>query len=852
MPTKDNNVIKYNHGEKSIKLPFVVYADLECLLEKCYNNPKESSTTKINKHTPSGYSIFTHCSFDKSKIKLNYYREKDCMTKFCKELREHATKTINYEKKDMLPLTKKEEQNYNNQKVCYICKKEFDKSDKKHYKVRDHCYYTGKYRGAAHNICNLRYKIPKEIPIVFHNGSTYDYHFIIKELVKEFEGNFECLGENTEKYITFSVPIKKRIDNKDMEITYKIKFIDSFRFMATSLSKLVDSLTEDIHGDKCVDCKSDLSYMKVIDEALIFRCFNCKRNYKKEINKELIESFASTYKLCNNDLNKFVMLLRKGVYPYEYMDGWDKFNETSIPNKESFYSNLTMENITETDYIHANNVFKTFKLNNLGDYHDLYVQSDTLLLADVFENFRKACIKTYELDPAHFISLPGLAWQACLKNTGVELELLTDYDMFLMIEEGVRGGKCHAVHRYTKANNKYMKNYDKSKESSYIQYLDANNLYGAAMPEKLPINEFKWVNDISGINEKFVKSYDKKNSDKSYILEVDVDYLSKLHRLHSDMPFLCERMKIDKTQKLVCNLRDKKKYVVHVSILKQALNHGLKLKKVHRVIEFNQEAWLKKYIDMNTELRKKASNDFEKDFFKLMNNAVFGKTMVSEPNYHTMKLISENLSIIEMKKVKVKMKKPIYLGLSILEISKIIMYEFWYDYVKKKYGDMVKLCYMDTESLIMNIKTKDFYKDIAQDVEERFDTSNYDVDRPLPKGKNKKVIGLVKDELGGGIITEFVALRPKTYSYMTDKFIEMKKVKGTKKCVIKRRLKFEDYKKCLFDNKPMLKSQQRFKSENHKVDTENINKIALSSNDDKRIVALDGITSYPYGYCGED
>ena len=162
----------------------------------------------------------------------------------------------------MIPLTKKEEKNYNNQKVCYICKKEFDKSDKKHYKVRDHCHYTGKYRGADHNICNLRYKIPKEIPIVFHNGSTYDYHFIIKELVKEFEGNFECLGENTKKYITFSVPIKKKIENKDMEITYKIKFIDSFRFMATSLSKLVDNLTEDIHGDKCVDCKSDALTVK--------------------------------------------------------------------------------------------------------------------------------------------------------------------------------------------------------------------------------------------------------------------------------------------------------------------------------------------------------------------------------------------------------------------------------------------------------------------------------------------------------------------------------------------------------------------------------------------------------------
>ena len=357
MAANNNNKIKYNQGEKSIKLPFIVYADLECLFEKmstCYNNPEESSTTKINQHTPSGYSIFTHCSFDKSKNKLNYYRGEDCMKKFCKDLREHVTKIINYEKKDIIPLTKEEEENYNNQKVCYICKKEFNTSDttesssfehKKHYKVRDHCHYTGKYRGAAHNICNLRYKIPKEIPIIFHNGSTYDFHFIIKELVKEFEGNFECLGETTEKYITFSVPIKKGIENKNMKITYRIKFIDSFRFMATSLSKLVDNVTEGIHNDKYINCKSDISYMKVMDETLIFRCFNCKRNYKKEINKELIETFASTHKFCNNDLNKFVMLLRKGVYPYEYMDGWDKFNETSIPNKESFYSNLTMENI---------------------------------------------------------------------------------------------------------------------------------------------------------------------------------------------------------------------------------------------------------------------------------------------------------------------------------------------------------------------------------------------------------------------------------------------------------------------------------------------------------------------------
>ena len=242
MPNEDNKIIKYNQEEKSIRSPFIIYADLECLLKKvstCYNNFEESSTTEINKHTPSGYSLFTHCSFDKSKNKLDYYRGDNCMENFCKDLREHATKIINYEKKDMIPLTKKEKEQHSEQKVCYICKKEFntDDGDKKHYTVKDLCHYTGKYRGAAHNICNLRYKIPKEIPIVFHNGSTYDYHFKINELVKEFDENFECLGENTEKYRTFSVPIRKEIKNKNkiIEITYKIKFIDSFRFMSTSL-----------------------------------------------------------------------------------------------------------------------------------------------------------------------------------------------------------------------------------------------------------------------------------------------------------------------------------------------------------------------------------------------------------------------------------------------------------------------------------------------------------------------------------------------------------------------------------------------------------------------------------------
>ena len=293
------------------------------------------------------------------------------------------------------------------------------------------------------------------------------------------------------------------------------------------------------------------------DEQLIFRCFRCKKNYEKNFNKELIQKFANTYEFCNGELNKFILLLRKGVYPYEYMDSWQRFDETSLPDKEAFYSNLNMEDITDADYRHGKTVFEYLINNNLGDYHDFYVQSDTLLLADVFENFRNTCIKVYELDPAHFLSASGLAWQACLKKTEVKLEFLTDVDMLLMIEKGIRGGICHAIYRYAKANNKYMKHYNKIREESFLQYLDANNLYGWAMSQKLPVSGFKWKKYMLKFNEEFIKNYEE-DSDKGYILEVDVKYPKNLHGLHKDLPFLPERMKIDKCKKLVCSFYDKR------------------------------------------------------------------------------------------------------------------------------------------------------------------------------------------------------------------------------------------------------------------------------------------------------
>ena len=391
------------------------------------------------------------------------------MKRFCTDLKKHVTKITNYEMKPMDPLTEDEKESYENQKLCHICEKEFcaDNNNKEMRKVMDHCHYTGKYRGGAHSKCNLNYKMIKEIPVFFYNGSAYDYHFIIKYLAREFKGNFECLGENTEKYIGFTVPSKKVINDK--EIKYRIEISDSCRFMQDSLSNLVDNLSE----------------LKI-----------------KEIDNDvLIKRFYNTYKLSKNDTNKFKLLLRKGVYPYEYMDSWKRFNEKKLPPKDKFYSTLNLEDISADDFAHAINVWNTFDIKNLGEYHDLYVKLDTALLADIFENFRNKSIEIDKLDPAYFLTTPGLSWWACLKKTCVELELLTDENMFLIYEKGIRGGICNKVCSYEEAYNKYMKNYDKNKESSFLMYVDANNLYGGAMSKKLPVDEFKWADNLSMFTE---------------------------------------------------------------------------------------------------------------------------------------------------------------------------------------------------------------------------------------------------------------------------------------------------------------------------------------------------------------
>ena len=846
MPDKSNNTLKFNNFHKQQPVPFVIYADFEAITEKisgCRPNNNKSFTEAYQKHTDCGFGYKVVCCYDdKYTQPMKIYRGEKAVYTFLEYMLDevkYCKRIIKKEFNKSLKMTKENEEEFQKAEECHICNKKYSDKD---IRVRDHCHITGKYRGSAHQECNLQLKLNPEkvkIPVIFHNLRGYDSHFIMQEIgaiVKDYEYtnkdgkkcqmNINAIPNNMEKYMAFM-------------LGNHLTFLDSFQFMSSSLEKLVGNLPK--------------------------------------------ESLKYTSKMFKG--TKFDLMIRKGVYPYDYMDSFDKFN-SPLPKKEEFYSILNNEHISDENYKHAQNVWNTFNLKNMGEYHDLYLQSDILLLTDVFENFRKTCLEYYKLDPCHYFTSPGLSWDAMLKMTDIKLELMTDVDMFQFIEKGLRGGISYIANRYGKANNKYMKDYKKDKPSKYIMYLDANNLYGWAMSQYLPTGGFKWLkqNKIDNLD---LKKYDKENK-KGIILEVDLEYPEKLHDLHNDYPLAPEKVKVtdnmlsnyckkiaDKynistglVYKLIPTLSKKEKYVLHYRNLQLYIDLGLKLTKIHRVLEFDQSPWLKQYIDYNTEKRKNAKNDFEKDFFKLMNNSVFGKTMenirkrvdvrlvtdekkllklTSKPTYVSSKIFNENLVAVHKIKETLTLNRPAYVGMCILDLSKTLMYDFHYKYIKEKYGQKAKLLFTDTDSLTYEIEAKDVYKDFFKN-KDKFDNSDYPEYSPFFYKENKKVIGKFKDEAAGIPIIEFVGLRSKMYSYIKDNQKGGKTAKGIKKNVIKNNIIHDDYKETLFNNKQMYHKIKTIRSENHQLGSYELNKVSLSCFDDKRYIHNNGINSYAYGH----
>ena len=682
MPDKNNSTLKFNNFHKQQPVPFVIYADFEAITEKisgCQPNNNKSFTDAYQKHTDCGFGYKIVCCYDDKYSKpLKIYRGEKAVYNFMEYLLDevkYCKKVMKQQFNKPLKMTKDDDIRFKKSEECHICGKKYTDKD---IRVRDHCHITGKYRGSAHQECNLQLRVnPEEvkIPVIFHNLRGYDSHFIMQEIgaiVKQYtyknkkgqeqQMNINAIPNNMEKYMAFM-------------LGNHLVFLDSFQFMSSSLDKLVSNLPR---------------------ESL---------KYTSEMFKD--------YKLD--------LMARKGVYPYDYMDSFDKFN-CQLPTKEDFYSILNDEHISDEDYNHAKDVWNTFNLKTMGEYHDLYLKSDILLLSDVFENFRKTCMQYYKLDPCHYFTSPGLSWDAMLKMTDIKLELMTDIDMFQFIEKGMRGGISYIANRYGKANNKYMKDYNKDKPSKYIMYLDANNLYGWAMSQYLPTGGFKWLKQKE--IDKFNVYNINKDNKKGYILEVDLEYPKKLHNLHNDYPLAAEKITVEKdmlsnycktisdkygistalVSKLIPTLGNKQKYVLHYQNLQLYLNLGLKLKKIHRVLKFNQSPWLKQYIDFNTVRRTNAKNDFEKDLFKLMNNSVFGKTMenirkrvdvrlvtdekkllklTSKPTYVSSKIFNENLAAVHKIKETLTLNRPAYVGMCILDLSKTLMYDFHYNYIKR-------------------------------------------------------------------------------------------------------------------------------------------------------------------------
>ena len=827
-----NTFIKFKNYVHSEKAPFVIYADFECFNKRIHTNtpdPNKSYTNKLTIHKPASF-VYYIISFDESVYKSTlriYIKENeedpDPVDVFINWLEEDV-KIISELGNKPMKITEEEQEQFNQASNCWICGQLLNVQDS----VRDHCHFTGRYRGAAHNRCNLKYSKPNNISVFFHNLAGYDSHLFIKKLGVT-EGPIDCIPNNEEKYISFTKHIKiGEYTNKKGETVNKyfnIVFKDSMKFLLSSVEALVNNLSED-------DFK------------------NLEKYFKPEIVK---------------------LLKQKGFFPYDYMDNTEKLKDTKPPPKEAFYSKLTGKGINNYNYQHVLNVWKAGNMKTFKDYLKVYNVTDVLLLADVFEKFRDVCLKNYGLDPVYYYTAPGLAWDAMLKITKVNLELLSDYDMLLMIERGIRGGISIISNRYGKANNKYMKDYNKKEPSKYLTYLDANNLYGWAMSLKLPIHSFKNMTnkELENIfNNQIVQVWER----TPCILEVDLEYPEELHDLHNDYPLCPERVECDRrVKKLIPNLRHKNNYVIHYRNLMQCLKLGMKLKKIHSGIKFVESAWLKPYIDKNVILRTQAKNEFEKDFFKLMNNSVFGKTMENirnrvniklvntgeqfkklsaKPNYQSRKIFNKNLIAVHMKKTSLTMDKPVYLGMTILDLSKTLMFDFHYKYIKPKYGDKAKLLFTDTDSFLFELQTEDFYKDISGDVRDRFDTSNYPEGHPsgIPTGINKKVLGMFKDEAAGKIIKEFVGLRAKLYSYKMDEGKENKKCKGIKKAVVEKSITHENYKTCLQTGKEQLRRQTIIRSYEHNLYLEEVNKIALSAADDKRYLLNDSYDTLAWGH----
>ncbi|XP_077258284.1 uncharacterized protein LOC143895192 [Temnothorax americanus] len=522
---------------------------------------------------------------------------------------------------------------------------ELTEDEKREFQCATHCHVCRKVFQPEDKRINVYV-----IPVFFHNLSGYDAHFIIEKIANDFEGEVELLPLTKETYISFSKTVKETQTDGTWDRYVKLRFVDLYKFLAASFETLASYLSKD---------KLRITRSEYAD-------------------------------LSTEDLD---LLTRKGVFPYEYVDSLDKLRETELPPREVFYSSLTDETASESDYEHATRVWRRFRVRDLGEYSDLYLKTDVLLLADIFENFWDTCMASYGLDPAYYYTLPGYTWDAMLRYTGVRFELLTDIDMVLFVERGIRGGLSQCSLRYARANNRHVPTYDSSQPDTYLMYYDVNNLYGWAMCESLPYANFQWLDDPENFDVTTVPP----NGDVGYILEVDLEYPGDLHDAHADLPLCPTRDKPPgkRQEKLLATLYDKSRYVTHYRNLQQCLRLGLRLTRTMENV--------RDHVDVRLVTRWEGRYGAE--------------AMIARPNFHSRSVFSENLVAIELRRLEVKFNKPVYVGMCILEISKTRLYEFHYDYMAPLYRDRCRILYTDTDSLIYSLECEDAYELMRRDLD---------------------------------------------------------------------------------------------------------------------------------------
>lgn len=826
------NVLKFKSTMHQFKAPFVIYADLECLTSKV--DDESTTMATYQSHIPFSIAYQVVCATNDALSHFELYRGENAIRWFMLQLQKEADIFLKYLSLNvpLIELTPAQQREYDSAKMCYLCRNVFvNDSSSENSKVCDHDHATGYYRGALCKLCNINFKPNNVLPIFFHNLSGYDAHFLVKELNFD-DGKIDILPITRERYISFTKTYRK---NKK---TIKLRFLDSYKFLPFSLDELASSLTSS-------------------------STHNCTFLHKE---------FP----------NDFHLLSRKCPFPYDYLNSWLKLNDCSLPSKADFYSLLHERVISDESYAYAWKIWKHFNIQTLGEYSDLYLKTDVLLLTDIFEKYRRVCLTTYGLDPANFYTSPGFAWECMLKITDVKLDLLTDIDMILFVERAVRGGIVQVTHRHALANNHLLPNYNSNEPESYIMYFDAVNLYGWAMSQPLPHKEFTWVTatDLQDIFQHL--SLETSSCDEyGYIFEVSLRYPNSLHRSHSDLPLLPHHLNVSKSKKLMCTLFDKEKYILHYTNLLQAVQLGIEITHFHRALKFKQSKWLQVYIDLNTRLRAATKEPFEQALYKLKNNAVFGKTMenlrnhrdiklvttwkgpfgaaalIAKPNFRSVTVFDENLIAIEMNKTCIRYNRPIYVGMCILDISKRLMYDYHYNYFSKIIQN-TKVLYIDTDSLIyrftINSNELNIYEIMARDCQTKFDTSGYHPNNSFGiPCVNKKKIGMMKDELNSkplefNVISEFVGIRPKMYAVRVYGLCnDIMRAKGVSASSM-RQIDFQTYKDVLFQQITKYLNSNHIRSKNHNVFSIRIKKKALDPNDNKRVIQCDKISTLPLGF----